>query len=206
MVLQVIIQSKEGNKERWEIFLDGEKWREVHRTIFGKHPSFSKVQSIEEWEAVFDAMEYQRAKGYVVWRLSSQSYHSEQLVKLLRERLVRAKTIEKVIHDCRQAGYFDDAGWLRNYIASRQKKESIRSILQKLKSKGLTDESLEGLSEEWMNPEDELQAIQQLLQTRYRSKDLSQFKEKQKVIASLMRKGYRYDQVKMALEHDQDEF
>lgn len=200
MALHVILQPKEGNKDRWEILIEGEKWREVHRTVFGKHPTFPVVQSMEEWPAVFDAVEYQRAKGYVVWRLSAQSYHSELLVKLLRDRLVQRKTIDKVMRDCHQAGYFDDENWLKNYIQMHQSRYGWRFIATKLKAKGLSVETLEGLFEEGQDPEEERQAIRHLLETRYRSKDLSQFKEKQKVIGALLRKGFSYEQVKEAME------
>jgi regulatory protein len=199
--LHVTFRPKEGDKERWEILLDGEKWREVHRAIFGRKPSFSSSPSSEEeLQRIFDAFEYRRVKGYVLWRLSTQSYHSEQLAKLLRDRLVQSKTIDRVLQEYREMGFLDDDSWLQSFMRSQQKRYSLRFILSKLHHKGLSSETLQRLAKEWKNPEEELQAIQHLLKTKYRSKNLIQYKERQKVIAALVRKGYTFDQVQAAFQ------
>lgn len=190
----MVFQPKEGNKDRWEIVIDGIKWREVHRTIFGRKPVFPPLSNEVDLQSVFDSFEYRRAKGYVLWRLSSQSYHSEQLAKLLRERLVQNQTIERVLQDYREMGFIDDEIWLQNFMRAQQKRYGLRFILNKLHAKGFSSETIQ-LAKEWKNPDEELQAIQHLLNTRYRTKDLKDYKSRQKVIAALMRKGYTYDQI-----------
>jgi regulatory protein len=196
----VTFKPKEGNKDRWEILIDEEKWREVHRAVFGKKPTFPPLSSESDVQAIFDAFEYRRVKGYVLWRLSTQSYHSEQLAKLLRERLVQSQTIDRVLQEYKEMGFLDDEFWLQSFMRSQQKRYSLRVILSKLHAKGLSPDTLQRLAKDWKNPEEEFQAIQHHLQTRYRSKDLSQYKNKQKVIASLMRKGYSFDQVHAAMQ------
>jgi regulatory protein len=191
---------KEGNQERWEILKDGEKWREVHRTIFGKNPVFPPLNSGNDCQFIFDDYEYRRVKGYVIWRLSTQSYHSEQLAKLLSERLIQKKTIERVIQEYIKMGVLDDESWVQNFMSSHQKRYSLRLLLTKLKDKGLSSDSLKRIEMKWKNPEEEIQTIQHLLRTRYRSKDLSHYQTKQKVTASLVRRGYGYDQVQAALQ------
>lgn len=197
--MEVVFRSKEGNRDRWEIWLDGEKWREVHCVIFGRKPAFPALSSADELQPVFDAFEHRRVKGYVLWRLSTQSYHSEQLAKLLRDRLVQDKTIERVLQEYRNMGFLDDESWLQSFMRTQQKRYSLRFILNKLYAKGLSSETIQRLAQEWKNPEEELQVIQHLLNTRYRTKDLTQYKSRQKVIAALVRKGYSFDQVQMAL-------
>jgi regulatory protein len=199
-MLTVKFIPKEGNQDRWEILKDGEKWREVHRTIFGRNPVFPALNSENDCQSIFDDYEYRRVKGYILWRLSSQSYHSEQLSKLLRERLVQKKTIDRVIQEYKKMGFLDDASWVQNFMSSHQKRHSLRFLLTKLKDKGLSSDSLKLVEIEWKNPEEELQTIQHLLQTRYRSKDLSHYPTKQKVTAALVRKGYTFDQVQAAMQ------
>ena len=97
-----------GKKDRWDILFEGEKWREVHRTIFGAKPIFPIFHSKSELKLIFDTYEYRRVKNYVIWRLSKQGYHSEQLAKLLQERLVQTKTINQVLHECRETGLLND--------------------------------------------------------------------------------------------------
>ena len=67
--LQIEIKPKEGCQSFWEILIDGEKWREVHRTIFGRKPKLPCVPSRADWQEAFDAFEYQKAKYFVLWRL-----------------------------------------------------------------------------------------------------------------------------------------
>lgn len=198
--MQVIFRSKEHRQDCWEIVIDGEKWREVHRAIFGKKPRFPSLSSETDLQALFDDFEYRRVKGYVLWRLSQQSYHSEQLIYLLSKRLVQPQTIDRVIMEYQNMGLLDDESWLKNFIKSQQKRYSLRLILSKLRSKGLSSKSLEHVAAEWANPDEELDAIQHLLRTRYRSRDLSQYKNKQKVIQALLRKGYPLEQIYLALE------
>lgn len=145
-------------------------------------------------------MEYQKVKHYVLKRLSAQNYHSKQLRKLLIERLVDETTIDRVIEECQAKGFLNDEQWLESFIRSHRKRFGWPVIQKKLRSKGLSIDEIQAIQERWSNPEEERQTIQQLIETRYRSKNLSQFHDKRKVIASLMRKGFSYEAIFAALE------
>jgi regulatory protein len=176
----------------------------VHRAIFGRKPTFPPLFAEKDLQSTFDAFEYRRVKNYVLWRLSTQSYHSEQLAKLLRDRLVQSHTIDHVLQEYREMGFLDDDSWLQSFMRMQQKRYSLRFILNKLRAKGISSETIQRLAREWENPKEELQAIHHLLKTRYRSKDLTQYKSRQKVIAALVRKGYTFDQIQAALKHYSD--
>lgn len=196
---KIEFRPKMGRPDRYEIFVDDEKWRDVHRTIFGRNPSLPSVSSQEELIAAFDVYEYKRVKGYALWRLSAQSLHSEQLAKQLLDRLVQLRTIECVVQELREILILDDEAWLRGVMRNQQNRCSLKATLSKLRAKGLSNESIQRIKEEWSDPEAEDKAIQNLLKTRYRTKNLREYSVRQKVIASLMRKGYSFEQVKTAL-------
>lgn len=198
--MEIQVRPHPNFKDRWEIFLDDEKWREVHRSIFGKNFSLPETFEDKNWEVFFESLEYKRVRGYVLWRLSSQNYHSEQLAKLLRERLVSPCLINQIIFEFCSKGFLDDELWLKNFIKNRQKNESLKTILAKLYAKGLSKESLDQISQRWKDPKKELEAIEKLLKGRYRSKDLTQFKEKAKVVGSLLRKGFSYDLIQIGFQ------
>lgn len=202
--MKVTFQPKEGNRDRWEICIDGEKWREVHGVIFGRNPVFPPISSEKNLESTFNAYEYRRVKGYVLWRLSSKSYHSEQLAKLLSERLVQSQTIVDVIQEYREMGFLDDEAWLQSFIHSQQKRYGLRFILNKLHTKGLSSETIQRLANDWINPDQEVQAICHLIRTRYHSKNLNDYKTRQKVMASLARKGYAFEQIQTAFKFNQN--
>jgi regulatory protein len=188
-------------REEFLILLDEEPRKEVHLAIFGRRPKWPKtIASWSDWQEQFNRLEYQAVKNYVLRRLTSQSYHSYQLKKLLKERLVQPATIQRVIEECLNSGYLNDEAWIESFMRGRLKRSSLRSILPKLQARGLPASLIEEIAERWQDPEQEMEAVGTLLRTKYRSKDLTQPKERQKVIASLLRKGYSYAILKQALK------
>lgn len=176
------------SRDRWEIVIDGECWKEVHPTIFGKKPHFPPFKP-DNLQEIFDAYETRRVKSYLLWLLSRQNYHSDQLKKTLREKLVQQKTIDEALDNLQKGGYLDDEAWLKSFIQTQKKRVGLPLIRAKLKAKGIK------VNMDEFEFEDDADAIKYLLETRYRSKDLSDFKIRQKVIASLMRKGFKYSSI-----------
>lgn len=189
--MKLSYQPHEQKREWITILLEGEPWREVHYTVFGRRPRFPKeVVSEESWSELFTQLEQKAARHYLLRRLASQSYHSCQLKKLLTERGVHPSTIQHLIKEFLERGYLDDQAWLESFIRSHLKRSSLRALAMKLRAKGIPSSTIQDVMEQWNNPEEEQQAIERLLKTRYRSRDLTQLKERQKVIQALLRKGY----------------
>lgn len=202
--MKISYTPKEGRRDVLTILVEEDVWRDVHQAIFGRRPKFPKeVASLSEWIEVFNKLEYQAVKQYVLRRLASQHYHSCQLHKLLIERLVQKVTIHAIIQECVNWGYLDDQAWIESFMRTHLKRAGLRCVMAKLQAKGLPLETVREIAKQWQDPEEEKLAIQRLLQTRYRSKDLTQPKERQKVIAALMRKGYTFDAIRHTLHNDE---
>ncbi|MBA2369043.1 MAG: RecX family transcriptional regulator [Candidatus Protochlamydia sp.] len=197
--MKIEILPKEGRKGVLTLFVDGEIWRDLHTSWAGHHPVFPACTTNEEWEAAFEQFEYKRVRGYVIWRLSAQAYHSQTLSKMLRERSVRSSTIDRVLKEFKASGYINDEAWVASYIESRQKRYGFNAILAQLRSKGLPAEVLQAIERPEKKEEHEKEGIVRLLRTRYRSKDLSEYKTKQKVFAALMRKGFAFENIQCVL-------
>lgn len=186
-------------KEIWTILINDEVWRRVHQSIFGRRIALPPSHlTDEEWHLAFQNLEYRLAKQYVLRRLSAQSYHSLQLKKLLKEKLVHSQVVDRLIGECLQCGYLDDQNWVAGFIRGHRKRMGLRAILAKLYTKGFSKEDLESIAEEWRDPNEEVEAVCHLIQTRYRSKDLKDYQQKQKVMAALARKGYSFDTIRAA--------
>lgn len=198
--MKIEYRPKEGHREVFLIFLDQEPWREVHLAIFGRRPKWpSAVESCSVWQDQFNELEYQAVKQYVLRRLSSQHYHSAQLTKLLKERFVQSSTIERVIEECIHWGYLNDEAWVESFMRSRLRRCSLRSLIPKLQARGLPSSLIKEIAAHWQDSDQEVETVKKLLETKYRSKDLKQPQERQKVIASLLRKGYPFTSIKQAL-------
>ncbi|MBA3957945.1 MAG: regulatory protein RecX [Parachlamydiaceae bacterium] len=183
------------------ISVDGEPWGEIHTMIFGKRPSFPTCNSLEEFEQAFRAVEYRAALNYALRRLSVRSLSSNEMRKSLVERLVSPDTISKVIQECMQNGYLNDEVWLDAFVRGLlSKKLGPRAMMYKLRLKGVSQSDAERILESSDNPEACQERIAKLVATRYRTRDLTDYHEREKVIAALMRKGFNLDDVQAVLK------
>lgn len=181
-------------KKTYSLSIDGDLWRTVHISIFGKKPSFPDVQ-IEELKDHFTRLEYKGARTFLLRRLALKSYHSEELRKALREREVTSATIDKLLEEFQSQGYINDSAWVSSFVRSlRLQRFGSRAIIQKLRMKGISSDEIEE------DATDERAPIKKLLETRYRSRDLSEKKERDKVIGALARKGFQLDDIFAVLQ------
>jgi regulatory protein len=150
--------------------------------------------------------EFEEAKRYAYKRLAMRSYHSIELRKVLTEKQFNKESIEQVISELTRLGYLNDKDWIEAYINSLITRNfGPRQIYLKLKAKGIPEDESESFLEKIACTNSQSAHIQTLLKTRYRHRDLSNFKERQKVIASLVRKGFElseiYSYLNTALSH-----
>ncbi len=192
--MKIEVLPKDGCRGVFSVYIDDDFFKDIHFSIFGKRPKF--VFHSGDLEEQFSQQEFLKAKAFVLRRLSQRNYSSFELKKALKERHVSPQSIDKVLDECRHLGYLDDQSWLEGYITTLQmKKMGPRAIMMKLQSKGVPEEAYSAVLSEIVTPDTQFERIAKLLETRYRSRDLTDYKEKQKVIASLLRKGFDFEVV-----------
>lgn len=120
-----------------------------------------------------------------------QAVLSHQLAAALRRRLFSEETIERIVQELTALGVLNDEEWTASFVRFQsRRKMGPRAIAQKLASKGVRGESLDKAVEEARLGGDQKETILQLLETRYCKRNLSDPKERKKVIASLVRRGF----------------
>lgn len=140
-------------------------------------------------------MEYDDAKRYLIRILSKKGYFSVELLKKLKQKGVEEGVAAQLVEEFTEKGYVDDEALKESFVQSRiNKHESASRIKQKLRSRGVVAKQID------YEEENAEESIAYLLKTRYRSRDLTDFHERQKVIASLMRKGFPFDLIKSQLD------
>lgn len=198
---QFVIIPKENAKNVKTILMDEEPWRDFHCAVFGYYTF--EILSIEQ----FEILEKKKVKAFVYRKLAQKNHCSHELQKKLKECLVPKSIADAMIEECENLGYINDEDWLKSFIrGAKTKKVGPAFIMQKLMMKGFDKETAAAALKEEDLPRDRIERIKKLLQTRYRSRDLTDYKEKQKVIASLARKGFSFEDIKNALSlgHDHD--
>lgn len=184
-----------------ELLCEEEEWKVVHLSIFGKRPSI-KGEDLQACEDKFNELEYKGAKKFVFRRLAKRNYHSAEVKAFLAERRVAYETIAKILIEFQQSGYINDADWCDSFVKSLQRqKYGPKSIAMKLRGRGISEEEAEAAIAANCDTHSQKMNIQRLLATRYRSRKLDEPKEKQKIVAALVRKGYHFKEIFESLEN-----
>lgn len=185
-----------------KIFVDGELFKEVSVTLFGKNPSLPKyLQDIDSLKTFLAEEEYQKGRSYALKCLGNRNYLASQLKEALINKLVDPSIADRILSDCKRYGYLDDDAFIDGYIRQcLSRHDGPQKIIMKLREKGvsytLASEKVAAFADS------ETEQIQYLLKTRYSRYNLEDYKERQKVIAALQRKGFSLDKVFNSLENN----
>ena len=127
-----------------------------------------------------------------------RSFKSENdLVKKLKLSFYPEEAVKEAVEKARKFGYIDDKRYAERYIAAYKGKYSKLKLKYKLAEKGIDKEIIENALEE--SDIDETPMIKKLLEKKNYF-DADELEKKQKIVASIMRKGYRYTEIKEVIK------
>lgn len=133
---------------------------------------------------------YRVMYNYSIHLLSKKDYFSSDLKGKLKKISYDSSLIESIVDELRKKGYIDDYAMAQQYIKNHEK-YGRKKLEFSLKQKGINLSELTDFFEE--NIEIELNEIEKLL---------DKFSEKplEKIITSLMRRGFEYKTIKLVLD------
>lgn len=122
----------------------------------------------------------------------------------LKDRLMRSDFTEEIaelaLAYADSFGYLNDERYVENYVQSRKETKSRREICAELSRKKVDREIVERVLEDCYRADDSCTAILKLLKKRHYDAEQMDQKEKQKICAWLARKGFRYGEIRKAME------
>ena len=197
--MKISLHYDERKKGVAYIIVDGDRWREVATSVFGKKPDLPKeCSSFEELEEKFQALEYRCAMRYALTLLSKAMNPTKKLIQKLKTKGVSSSTAERVIERCQKNRYLDDMAWAEATVRNEMRKgNGPRRIIMKLITNGIEKSLAEDVIEKEFSGATE--TIQRLIATKYKSRDLSSYEGRGAVIAALMRKGFDLTDIEGAL-------
>lgn len=143
-------------------------------------------------------MTYEEAKRRAYKRLAMRPYHSSEMRQFLAEKGASPSVIAQVVGELSRLGYLNDEEWVIGTIRSlTARKYGPKMIAYKLSLKGIQEEEFLPLLESSENLQQE--QIEALLSSKYKNRDFSSYKERQKIIAALVRKGFDFSEIFKAL-------
>lgn len=196
----VTVAPKDVRRGLFTVSVDDEPWREIHRTIYGRKPHLPKeVPDLAALQAAVAELEYTGARRYAIWRLSRMAQSRQGLALALERVLVSEACCERVVNEFTAAGFLNDQEYSQRLVAAEQARgRGPAAARRKLQRRGI-DEAVASDALETMDADAQKASVQRLLETRYAKRNLDDFKERQKVIASLLRRGFSYDVVRATL-------
>ena len=171
-------------------------------------------KEIREWnleeEMVLDDSEEQALLQYVSREaartamnlLVKRGYAEAELYRQLRDKGYSEFFAGKGIEYVSAYHYLDDARYARQMIGSRKDTMSRKMMVSRMRQKGLSDEVIQEAMEEadWTDEMGLTREIRRRFSSAEQIESLTD-KDRQKLIQSLMRKGYGYSDIQHVIRH-----
>ena len=188
--------------DRCKIFIDEEFAFVLYKGEL-RHYQLAEGQIIgeEAYREITENLLPRRAKLRAMNLLQKKRYTEKQLINKLKEGFYSDQIIEDAIDYVKFFRYLDDLQYAVDYITYHEETKTRRKLELDLKQKGISDEVLQQAFLEWKSlggGQDELQMIKELLQKKHYDPDGDE-KEKHRIYAFLLRKGFSADQVHRAM-------
>jgi len=153
-------------------------------------------------ELIMTSLLPRRAKLRAMNLLKSRDYTVKQLYDKLKEGGYPEKVIKEALAYVESFHYTDDLRYAVSFISSYGNTRSRRRIEQDLARRGIDRVTLEEAWAEWedqVGGQDERAMIQRLLEKKHFDPEKAEQKERQRMYAFLMRKGFSGEEVRRAV-------
>lgn len=140
-----------------------------------------------------------RAKLRAMHLLNRMDRTEEQLRTKLKQDLYPEDIVEEAIQYVKSFGYIGDTDYAKRFVESRQNSKSKLEIKMALLQKGISKEIVQSVLEEYYDGQDEVAAIQKLVEKRRYSKETATAEETKKMYGYLLRKGFRHEDIRQVI-------
>ncbi len=203
----VVTDVVELDKKRSKVFVDGEFAFVLYKGELRDYKiKVDNEISQSTYDEITGVVLSKRSKLRAMNLLQKKDYTEKQLRDKLSEGLYPQELIDEAIDYVKSYKYLDDNRFARDYITYHMSMRSRNRIIQDLVQKGIGKDFLMPIIEEIYeeaggdaDTDVELEQIQKLLIKKHYDKDM-EFKDKQKIMAFLMRRGYSMDKIRHAME------
>lgn len=192
------IKQQVKRKDRYSVFIDGKysfalsegKLLELSLAI-GQEFDKTQLESAKD-EAHLDKAIYR------VMDLISRRPRSEWEIKdYLKRKDYKPSEIEQSVKLLRERGYINDLDFARRWVESRRllKSTSKRKLRLELMQKRVSEEAITKVLED--DETDEAEVLKELI---IKKRGQTRYKDREKLIAYLLRQGFNYGDIKSAID------
>lgn len=188
-------------KTRFRVYVDGQSAFVLYKGELSRYHIEPEGELDEEvYEEILQKVVLKRAKARALHLLNAMGRTEAQLRSKLETGGYPDRVTEEAIAYVKSFGYLNDAEYARSYIEVRKAKKSRKELYAALCRKGIAREEAELALEEYYDGEDSLAAIEALLRKKKFDRSAADYMQRQKMAGYLMRKGFRYDEIRRVLD------
>lgn len=188
-------------KTRFQVYVDGQPAFVLYKGELSRYRIEEKKEMTEEvYAEILQKVVLKRAKARALHLLNDMGRTEAQLRTKLLQGGYPADVTESALDYVKSFGYLNDAEYARSFIEGRKNKKSRNELYAALCRKGIDREEAKLALEEYYDGEDERAAIEALLRKKKFDPDTADYMQKQKIAGYLMRKGFRYDEIRRVIE------
>lgn len=169
------------------------------------HIEQGKELSQENLDEIYEEILKKRVRERSLSLLQSRDYTEYEIRMKLKKGYYPEALIEDGIAFLKKYSYVDDRRYVENYIETYRGKKSMRVLEQSLLKKGIAKDFLQYVMEDMgdvLEEVDETELIRALLEKKHYHAETADYKEKNRVISYLMRKGFQLEDILRCMRED----
>lgn len=188
-------------KTKYKVYLDGQFAFILYKGELSRYHIVAESELDEEvYQSIRTEVVLKRAKLRAMHLLSDMGRTESQLRAKLEQGGYTSDIVEAAIAYVKSFGYINDMEYARSFIESRKEKKSRKEIYTALGQKGIAKEVIERAFEECYGGEDSKAAIEAIIRKKKFDPETADYAQKQKIAGYLMRKGFRYEDVRQVIQ------
>lgn len=194
------VEAVTGSKTKYRVYIDGQPAFVLYKGELSRYCIGPEKQLDDKTKQEIEALLIKRAKLRAMHLLNAMDRTEEQLRQKLLEGGYGRQAAEEALAYVKSYGYINDNAYVRRFIESKKSGKSRKEIYALLMKKGLPKEQIEEALEEVYGGEDALAAIRKLADKKHFVAERATEEEKRRMYAYLMRKGFRYEDVRQVIQ------
>lgn len=202
----IVTQFTELSSNRCKVYIDEEFAFVLYKGELRQyHLSVGQQIREEDYQEILQKLLPKRAKIRAMNLLQKKRYTEKQLSDKLREGFYPEEIIAEAISYVKSYHYLDDLQFAVDYITYHESAKSQRKMTGDLLQKGISGEVIKHAFEEWQalgGSQDEQEMIRELLVKKKYTPECDE-KEKRRIYAFLLRKGFSADKINRALNMEE---
>ena len=197
--------SKRKNRRLYDIFIDDEPGFSVSSKKVLQKFGLEQGRTFQpdEFHKLREKIEFFEAENILLQFLAYRFRSKKEIVRKLTNKKISRSTIDALVAKYEGKGFINDENFAESYMLDliSHHPQGNFAIKQKLKQKGISNEIIKRLSEEYLSGEIEHEmAIKELSKRKIRYMKLQTRERRNKALAFLQRKGFSYTCARECIE------